>query len=411
MHHSESLLFNLVVCLATALIFGLLARRFRFSPIVGYLVAGIVCGPFTAGFVVNPETAEQLADIGIILLMFGVGLKFNFHELLAVQQVAIPGAVVQSLVTMVTVTAASHFMGLSWRQGIIVGLAFSVASTAVLARMLTDHNQLSTKAGHLTMGWLVVEDIFTVIVLILLPMLAISSGEGGGGFALAKELGWAGAKTTVLVLLVGFWGVRLAPRFLGALSPSSEMFNLAIPVVALGIAWVSAEFFNVSLALGSFLAGVVTGQSRLVERVEATIGPLRDLFAALFFLSIGTLLNPVFVVTHPLGMLFALAVVLLIKPLVALLLMRALRQPLHATLVVAIGLAQIGEFSFILIRQASDLKLLPDDSGHLVVAAAIASISLNPFLFANLPFVERHLLKFRWLNAPLKTGPRLPMPN
>lgn len=166
MHHSESLLFNLVVCLATALIFGLLARRFRFSPIVGYLVAGIVCGPFTAGFVVNPETAEQLADIGIILLMFGVGLKFNFHELLAVQQVAIPGAVVQSLVTMVTVTAASHFMGLSWRQGIIVGLAFSVASTAVLARMLTDHNQLSTKAGHLTMGWLVVEDIFTVIVLI-----------------------------------------------------------------------------------------------------------------------------------------------------------------------------------------------------------------------------------------------------
>jgi CPA2 family monovalent cation:H+ antiporter-2 len=411
MHHSESLLFNLVVCLATALIFGLLARRFRFSPIVGYLVAGIVCGPFTAGFVVNPETAEQLADIGIILLMFGVGLKFNFHELLAVQQVAIPGAVVQSLVTMVTVTAASHFMGLSWRQGIIVGLAFSVASTAVLARMLTDHNQLSTKAGHLTMGWLVVEDIFTVIVLILLPMLAISSGEGGGGFALAKELGWAGAKTTVLVLLVGFWGVRLAPRFLGALSPSSEMFNLAIPVVALGIAWVSAEFFNVSLALGSFLAGVVTGQSRLVERVEATIGPLRDLFAALFFLSIGTLLNPVFVVTHPLGMLFALAVVLLIKPLVALLLMRALRQPLHATLVVAIGLAQIGEFSFILIRQASDLKLLPDDSGHLVVAAAIVSISLNPFLFANLPFVERHLLKFRWLNAPLKTGPRLPMPN
>jgi CPA2 family monovalent cation:H+ antiporter-2 len=402
--------FILVVCLTTALIFGLLATRFRFSPIIGYLVAGIVCGPFTGGFVANPAMAQELADIGVVLLMFGVGLKFNFQELLAVRKVAIPGAVVQSLVTMVAVTAASRFIGLGWLQGFIVGLAFSVASTAVLARMLTDHDQLSTKAGHLTMGWLVVEDIFTVIVLIILPMLALSPGESGGIFALAKELGWAGVKLTVLVLAVGVLGMRLVPRLLGALSPSAEMFNLGVPVIALGIAWVSTEFFDVSLALGSFLGGVVAGQSRLVERVESTIGPLRDMFAALFFLSIGMLLNPVFVITHPLGLLFALAVVLLIKPLVALLLMRALRQPLHTAVVVAIGLAQIGEFSFILIRQASDLKLLPDDSGHLVVAAAIVSISLNPFLFANLPFIERQLLKLRWLNDPLKTGQSLQLP-
>ena len=410
MHHSESLLFNLVVCLATDLIFGLLANRFRFSPIVGYLVAGIVCGPFTGGFVANPAMAEELADIGVVLLMFGVGLKFNFQELLAVRKVAIPGAVVQSLVTMVAVTAASHFMGLGWLQGFIVGLAFSVASTAVLARMLTDHDQLTTKAGHLTMGWLVVEDIFTVIVLIILPMLALSPSESGGIFALAKELGWAGVKLTVLVLAVGILGMRLVPRLLGALSTSAEMFNLGVPVIALGIAWVSTEFFDVSLALGSFLGGVVAGQSRLVERVESSIGPLRDMFAALFFLSIGMLLNPVFVIAHPLGLLFALAVVLLIKPLVALLLMRALRQQLHTAIVVAIGLAQIGEFSFILIRQASDLKLLPDDSGHLVVAAAIVSISLNPFLFASLPFIERQLLKIRWLKDPLKTGQSLQMP-
>jgi len=407
MHHSESLFFNLVVCLATALIFGLLATRFRFSPIVGYLVAGVVCGPFTGGFVVNPKMAEELADIGVVLLMFSVGLKFNFQELLAVRKAAIPGAVVQSLVTMITVTAASRFMGLGWLQGLIVGLAFSVTSTAVLARMLTDHDQLSTKAGHLTMGWLVVEDIFTVIVLIILPMLALSPGESGGILALAKEMGWAGVKLTVLVLAVGVLGMRLVPRLLGALAPSGEMFNLGVPVMALGIAWVSTEFFDVSLALGSFLGGVVAGQSRLVERVEATIGPLRDMFAALFFLSIGMLLNPVFVITHPVGLLFALAVVLLIKPLVALLLMRALHQPLHTAVVVAIGLAQIGEFSFILIRQASDLKLLQDDSAHLVVAAAIVSISLNPFLFSNLPFIERQLRKLRWLNDSLKSSQSL----
>jgi len=410
MHHSEGLLFNLMVCLATALIFGLLAKGFRFSPIVGYLVAGIVCGPFTGGFVADPEMAEELADIGVVLLMFGVGLKFNFRELLAVRKVAIPGAVVQSLVTMVAVTAASRVMGLGWLPGFIVGLAFSVASTAVLARMLTDHGQLNSKAGHLTMGWLVVEDIFTVIMLIILPMLALSPGESGGIFALAKELGWAGAKLTVLVLAVGALGMRLVPRLLGVLAPSTEMFNLGVPVIALGIAWISTEFFDVSLALGSFLGGVVAGQSHLMERVETSVGPLRDMFAALFFLSIGMLLNPVFVIAHPLGLLFALAIVLLIKPLVALLLMRAFRQPLQSALVVAIGLAQIGEFSFILIRQASDLKLLPDDSGHLVVAAAIVSISLNPCLFAKRPFIERQLRKLRWLNDPLKICQSLQIP-
>jgi monovalent cation:H+ antiporter-2, CPA2 family len=364
MQHPESLIFNLVVCLAAALIFGSLARRLGFSPIVGYLVAGIACGPFTSGFVVNSEMAEELADIGVVLLMFGVGLKFNFNELLAVRNVAIAGAIVQSLVTTAAVTAASRLMGLGLLQGIIVGLAFSVASTAVLARMLTDHNQLTTKAGHLTMGWLVVEDIFTVIVLILLPMLAASPSAGEGGFGLIRELAWAALKIIVLVLLVGVLGVRLVPQLLRTLAPSGEMFNLAVPVIALGIAWVSAEFFNVSLALGSFLGGVVAGQSHLVEKVETTIGPLRDLFAALFFLSIGTLLNPHYLITHPVGLLFALMVVLLLKPIIAVILMRVLHQPLRMTLVVAIGLAQIGEFSFILIRQATVLKLLPDDSGH-----------------------------------------------
>jgi CPA2 family monovalent cation:H+ antiporter-2 len=274
-----------------------------------------------------------------------------------------------------------------------------VASTAVLARMLTDHHQLTTPGGRLALGWLVVEDIFTVVVLVVLPVLAAPQGETGGGSGLAKELGLALGKVGLLIVLIGVLGVRLVPRILGALAGSHEMFNLAVPVIALGIAWVSAEFFQVSLALGSFLAGVVAGQSRMVERIETTLGPLRDPFAALFFLSIGTLLNPHYVITHPVGLLFALAVVLLIKPLVALVLMRVLRQPLHTALVVAIGLGQVGEFSFILIRQASGLNLLPDDSGHQLVAAAIISITLNPFLFANLPRIERQLRKLRWLKT------------
>jgi monovalent cation:H+ antiporter-2, CPA2 family len=397
MHHSESLLFNLVVCLAAALICGWLAARFRFSPIVGYLVAGIICGPFTPGFVANPNMAEELADIGVVLLMFGVGLNFNLHELFAVRKVAIPGAIVQSLITTIVVTAASHLMGLSWLQGIIVGLAFSVASTAVLARMLTDNHQLTTAGGRLVMGWTVVEDIFTVVVLVVLPMLAAPQGGASGGFALAKELGLAMGKVALLFIVVGILGVRFVPRLLNTLAGSREMFNLAVPVLALGIAWVSAEFFNVSLALGSFLAGVVAGQSRMVERIETTLGPLRDPFAALFFLSIGTLLDPHYVIAHPLGLLFALVVILLIKPLVALVLVRVLRQPLHTALVVAIGLGQIGEFSFILIHQANLLNLLPDDSGHQLVAAAIISITLNPFLFQKLPYIEQQVRKLRWL--------------
>ena len=389
MHQSQSLLLNLTVCLAAALLCGYLATRLRFSPIVGYLVAGILCGQFTPGFVADPGLAEEMADIGIAMLMFGVGLHFNLHELFAVRKIAIPGAVVQSLTTTAAVMAASHLMGLTWKQGIIVGLAFSVASTAVLARMLADHKQLTTSGGRLAMGWLVVEDIFTVIVLVVLPMLATPPDQTGNGASLAKELGLALAKVAALFAIVIVFGMRLVPRVLGSLVKSREMFNLAVPVLALGVAWISAEYFSVSLALGSFLAGVVAGQSKLGEQIESTLGPVRDPFAALFFLSIGTLLDPHYVIQHPFGLLFALAVILLLKPLVTLLLMRVLRQSLPTTLVVAIGLAQVGEFSFILIHQANLLGLLPNDSGHLLVAAAIISITLNPFLFSGLPWIER----------------------
>ena len=398
--HQESLLLNLAVCLAAALMCGWMANRFGFSPIVGYLVAGVICGPFTPGFVAQPEIAEQLADIGVVLLMFGVGLHFKFRELWAVRHVALPGALIQSLVTTLVVMGASHLTGLTWWQSAVVGLAYSVASTAVLARMLTDHHQLSTSAGQLAMGWLVVEDVFTVIVLIVLPMLAVQTGATGDWLAVVKGVGSGLGKFALLVALVAVLGMRLVPWLLGKAASSSEIFNLTVPVVALGTAWMAAEFFGVSLALGSFLAGVVAGQSAEFERVERTIQPLRDPFAALFFLSIGTLVDPQYVIAHPFRLLFALAVIILIKPLTALVLVRLFRRPLHTALVVAIGLGQIGEFSFILIRQAFELKILTADVGHQLVAAAMISIMLNPFLFRNLPHIERQLRKLpQWQNA------------
>ena len=398
--HQESLLLNLAVCLAAALFCGWLAALLRFSPIVGYLVAGIICGPFTPAWVANPDIAEELADIGVVLLMFGVGLHFNFRDLFAVRQVAVPGAVVQSVVATAVVMCASHLTGQSWTQALVVGLAFSVASTAVLARMLTDHHKLATPEGQLAMGWLVVEDIFTVVVLILLPMLSVHRDPDAGASEVVRELGSGLGKFAVLVGLVFVLGTRLVPWLLGKAAKSSELFNLTVPVVALGTAWLAAQFFGVSLALGSFLAGVVAGQSPIHDRVEATILPLRDPFAALFFLSIGTLVDPQYVISHPVSLLFALGVILIVKPLTALVLVRLFHRPLHTALVVAIGLAQVGEFSFILIRQGRELGLLGPEVGHQLVAAAIISIMLNPFLFQYLPAIERQLRKLpQWQNA------------
>ncbi len=396
MHH-EGLLFNLAVCLGFALLCGYLANRIRFSPIVGYLFAGIICGPFTPGFVAAPEIAGQMADIGVVLLMFGTGLHFNFRELFAVRKVAVPGALMQSLVATGVVAGAAHLVGLTWGQAVVAGLAFSVASTAVLARMLTDYNELSTPAGRLAIGWLVVEDVFTVVVLVVLPILAARQEPAGDWPSLVREMGMALGKLVLLMALVGILGMRLVPWLLDKMADSREMFNLAVPAVALVIAWAGSEFFGVSLALGSFLAGVVAGQSQLVERVKETVMPLRDLFAALFFLSIGMLVNPHFVVTHPVRLLFALVVILVIKPLTALILALMFRKSLHAALVVAIGLAQVGEFSFILIREARELKILPADSGHQLVAAAMISIMLNPFLFRWLPRIELRLGRLRGL--------------
>lgn len=401
----NDLLLNLAVCLAAALFCGWLATRLRFSPMVGYLLAGIICGPFTPGFVASPKIADQLAEIGLVLLMFGVGLHFNFRELLAVRRIAVPGAVIQSLVTTLVVMGGSHLVGLSWCQGVIIGLAFSVASTAVLARMLSEHRVLQTPGGKLTMGWLVVEDIFTVVVLITLPLVAAHQGTTANWSSMAGAIGMGMAKMAALVVVIGLLGLRFVPWLLNQAVRSREMFNLAIPVLALGIAWISSEFFGVSLALGSFLAGVAAGQSRLLERIEETVLPVRDLFAALFFLSIGTLVNPQFVLDHPGRLLLSLVAILLIKPLTALVLVILFSQGLRTALLVAVGLAQVGEFSFILIRLGHELKLLPNDVGDQLIAAAMISIMVNPFLFNRLPRLEYHLRKLPWVrNREQRSG-------
>jgi CPA2 family monovalent cation:H+ antiporter-2 len=331
--------------------------------------------------------------------MFEVGLHFKFQDLLAVRRVAVPGALIQSLVATTVVTMACHWTGLTWRQSFVMGFAFSVASTAVLARMLSDHHQLSTPDGKLAMGWLLVEDLFTVIVLVVLPMLTVKHGGTSGQASVMEQLGMALGKFAVLVGLVVVVGKRVAPWLLNALATTREMYHLAVLVVPLAMAWMAVEFFDVSLPFGSFLGGVVAGQSRDLKRVEETIQPIRDPFAALFFLSLGTLIDPEYVLSHPVRLLLSLFVILLIKPVTALALVCWMRQPLRTGLLVAIGLAQVGEFSFILIRLGHELELLPKEAGHQLVAAAMISIMLNPFLFKNLSRIECCVRKVPWLKS------------
>jgi CPA2 family monovalent cation:H+ antiporter-2 len=394
--HIEGLLFNLTVCLTMALFCGMVAVRLHFSPIAGYLIAGIICGPFTPGIIANETIATQMADIGLILLMFGVGLHFDLKDLWRIRRIAIPGALIQSLVTVLVVASLAHFIGMTWLQGCVLGLALSVASTAVLARMLEEHHLLTAPEGRLAMGWLVVEDLFTVITLLTLPFLAVhtQNAPDGDPVQLAKSIGLEIIKITILFIIVNIAGSRVVPKLLESVSSARELFNIAIPAVALSIAMIASGFFGVSLALGAFLAGIVSSQSVKLEKIKESVLPIQDLFVALFFLSIGTLVNLEFVITHPMRLIFSLLFILALKPMVALILLVIFRQPLRLALVVAIGLSQVGEFSFILIQQAHQLKLIPASAGHQLIAAAMISIIINPILFRNLDAIESWFGRF-----------------
>jgi monovalent cation:H+ antiporter-2, CPA2 family len=385
--HNIELILTAAGGLTAALVLGYITHRIGLSPIVGYLLAGVAVGPYTPGFTADRELAEQLAEVGVILLLFGVGLQFHIKELLAVRNVALPGAIVQSTVATALGAITAHALGWSWASGIVFGLALSVASTVVLIRVLSDYNDLHTPVGHISVGWLVVEDIFTVLVLVLMP--ALFGGDGGeagvetGPSTVLWNLLVALGKIAVLVLLTVVAGGRLIPRLLErvALTRSRELFNLTVLVIALGIAAVSAILFNVSMALGAFLAGLVVGRSEFSVRAAGEAVPLRDAFGVLFFVSVGMLFDPRAIIDAPALIAAALGIVLIGKPLAALAIVLALRYPLAVAMAVAVALAQIGEFSFILATMARDLGVLDQNGTNAIVATAMLSISLNPLLY------------------------------
>ncbi|MCE9530245.1 MAG: cation:proton antiporter [Planctomycetes bacterium] len=379
--HNIDLILTFTCGLAVALVLGWITHRLGLSPIVGYLLAGIAVGPNTPGFVADRLLAEQMAEIGVVLLMFGVGLHFHLNDLLAVRRIAVPGAVGQSIAATLLGALAVMALGWSWQAGLVYGLAISVASTVVLTRVLSDFHELHTRVGHIAIGWLVVEDLFTVVVLVLMPEI-LGSREGGISHVLLA-LGLAALKIGLLVATVFVVGGRVIPWLLAraAASGSRELFTLTILVVALGIAVGSATIFGVSMALGAFLAGMVVGRSEFSLRAATEALPMRDAFAVLFFVSTGMLFDPAFLVNSPGLVALTLAIILIGKPLAAFLIVWFLRYPVRIAFAVAVALAQIGEFSFILAALGMKLKILPDSGMNALVAAAIVSISLNPLLY------------------------------
>ena len=405
--HSYELILTLTGGLGAALVLGFVTQRLGLSPIVGYLLAGTLVGPYTPGFVADASLAEQLAEIGVILLMFGVGLQFHIEQLLAVRRVAVPGAIVQSAVATALGAVLARWLGWDWSAGLVFGMALAVASTVVLIRVLTDNNDLHTQAGHIAVGWLVVEDLFTVVALVLLPALfGPATTERPLWLALVITTG----KVTALVGFTALVGTRVIPRILDyvANTRSRELFTLTVLVIALGIAVGSSLIFSVSMALGAFLAGMVVGRSDYSLRAASEALPMRDAFAVLFFVSVGMLLDPGALLASPGLVIGALAVVLVGKPLVAILLVWAMRYPLRASLTVGIALAQIGEFSFILATMARELDILTAAATNALVAASIASIVLNPLAYRSIRMIERWLRQRpRWW-ALLNRAPSVP---
>jgi K+:H+ antiporter len=382
--HDVALLATLAGGLTAALALGYLTERLHLSPIVGYLLAGLIVGPYTPGFVADTHLASQLAEVGVILLMFGVGLQFHLDELLAVRRVAIPGAVVQSAIATGLGAAGAHLLGWAWPAAIVFGLSLAVASTVVLVRVLSDNRQLHTSTGHVAVGWLVVEDIFTVIVLVVLPSVA---GAGASMTSLGPAIALTLAKVAGLAAFTFLVGTRVIPWLLDRVSAtrSRELFTLTVLVIALGIAVGSAAVFGVSMALGAFLAGMVVGRSDYSLRAATEALPMKDAFAVLFFVSVGMLLDPRAVLQSPALVACALVVVLLGKPIAAIAVVLLMRYPMRVALSVGVALAQVGEFSFILAALAQQLGLLPPEAMNSIVATAIVSIVLNPLLFRLLP--------------------------
>ncbi len=384
MIHHTPLIALLAVGLGLALVFGFIAAKLRLPPLVGYLVAGIACGPATPGFVGDQPIAHELAEIGVILLMFGVGMHFSLRDLLAVRGVALPGALIQTIGVTALGMVLADYWGWGVGAGLVLGLALAVASTVVLLRALEDSGGLTTIGARIVVGWLVVEDLLTVVVLVVLPTVAglLGGQSDAPPDQMVQTVAITLAKVGGFVAFMLVIGVRVLPWVLDQVvcTGSRELFTLSVVAIALGVGYGSAELLGLSLALGAFFAGVVVNGSNYSHRAAADTQPLQDAFAVLFFVSVGMLFDPAILLAEPLHVLALLAVIVVAKPLIAYAIMRALRQPGHASRQVAAGLGQIGEFSFILVALGVDLHLLTEKGQDLVLAASLLAITLNPFL-------------------------------
>ena len=420
MPHDTPLIATIVIGLSLAFVLGLLAHRLKLPMIAGYLLAGIIIGPFTPGYVADQDLATELAEIGVILLMFGVGLHFSLKDLLSVRRIAIPGAIGQILVATAAGLALALMMGWSIGAGLIFGLSLSVASTVVLLRALQDRDLVASDRGRIAVGWLIVEDIVMVLALVLIPPLAgllggLAQPVDGEAEQEVIRLGFGPVTATLTVTLVKFAafvalmllvGRKLIPWVLHyvAHTGSRELFRLAVLAIALGVAYGSSQVFGVSFALGAFFAGRVMAGSTLSQQAMRETMPLRDAFAVLFFVSVGMLFNPAIILTKPLALIATVLIILLVKSLAAYGIVRAFGHGKETALTIATSLAQIGEFSFILAVMGTKLAILPPEAKDLIVAGAMISILANPVMFALL---DRWSARHRQ-PAPVDPEPALP---
>jgi CPA2 family monovalent cation:H+ antiporter-2 len=394
MNHDTSLIDIIAVGLAVAFVLGALANKLKLSPLVGYLVAGMVVGPFTPGFVADPHLATQLSELGVMLLMFGVGLHFSLDDLMEVKAIAIPGAIVQIAVATLLGWGMAWSMGWTPLEGLVFGLALSVASTVVLLRAMEDRRMLDTRKGRIAVGWLIVEDLAMVLALVLLPALAGALGEGGAAaqaepsawLAIAKALGITLLQVAAFVAVMLVVGRRVIPWTLEkvAATGSRELFTLAVLAIALGVAFGSAKLFGVSFALGAFFAGTLLNESELSQKAASDSLPLRDAFAVLFFVSVGMLFDPTILLEQPLQVLGTFLIIVVGKSAAAYAIVRAFGHPRDTALTISASLAQIGEFSFILAGLGMSLQILPQQGHDMILAGALLSIVANPFLFTAL---------------------------
>jgi len=410
--HSVPLITTIATALGLALILGFIAARLKLPALVGYLVAGVILGPATPGFVADVGLAGQLAEIGVMLLMFGVGLHFSLDDLLAVRRIALPGAIAQITAATALGALVASFWGWSFGAGIVFGVSLSVASTVVLLRALEGRGLLASLNGRIAVGWLVVEDLVTVLVLVLLPPLsgwlagAAPGAETTSGLALLAKFALTLGKVGAFAVVMFVGGGRLLPWLLWqvARTGSRELFTLCVIAVAVSIAYAAAEVFGVSFALGAFLAGMVLSKSELSHRAAEESLPLQDAFSVLFFVSVGMLFDPALLIQEPVRVLVVVAIVMLGKTLAAFLLVLGFRYPLNTALTVSASLAQVGEFSFILAGLGVSLGLLPVEGQNLILAAALISIALNPVMFHAVEPVQA------WIRARSKLARALERP-